>query len=711
MLRPIPSKSAAILAKQREETQPLESNETVSENAEKLKLATALHAQGINPERWTEARPAGWATQKAFRETGRKPDAQHFEVDGRLYKTDPRVAATQAQGQDAIDVYLGAAPKPVEQLVDIAKVPLKYPFGRPHEARDDRPDAHALNLHYARVGVDPGSAHNGDPLPMASQPKLQQATRAPDGSEIPLGIPGIYRGYDDGYFYAANEGTVESPDVQALRRKLAAEKATARGDVTLMVANDNDPEIDEAVARSYAKQAPTTPAAESVAAGNTLAQQSAEAAGRLPQLISAIGKLQTGESLTADDSDLLARTEAAFAKAGIPIDLKKVDVENLKRAAAASVDDAATVAKGPMTPVEAYVERDFGMSPNIPRTNLIPDPRGADGMPTWDVSQWTAPQVLYDLVRAIETPTVIMDGHPISQEELQNLALAMVGGGALRGAATREVPEILASRRAKLYNGPVTERPFSMDYPNVEGRHDAVGNLTHDIDGNPLEVGGRIVGRSVVGGADQALPAAQFDGIAKEGTGRGTKVIPPGGEGLGRNVGAVPYDRHTRLPKEVILSNKITGADLPGVYGHEIGHVIDQLAGEIPVEGLTKELKALYDVGNNPNRARGNPDMPGNWGRRYRPEDAGYKGEDIPREWMAEAIRIYMANPSYMKEVAPKTAAAIRKAVNADPAIRKIIQFNMGGAPLPPVSPPDSNVDTDINPLLLPPDSVLGKIV
>jgi hypothetical protein len=78
---------------------------------------------------------------------------------------------------------------------------------------------------------------------------------------------------------------------------------------------------------------------------------------------------------------------------------------------------------------------------------------------------------------------------------------------------------------------------------------------------------------------------------------------------------------------------------------------------------------------------------------------------------MAEAIRIYMANPSYMKEVAPKTAAAIRKAVNADPAIRKIIQFNIGGAPLPPVSPPDSNVDTDINPLLLPPDSVLGKII
>jgi hypothetical protein len=126
MLRPIPGKNAGILAKKNEEIQPLEDNEREQENAEKLKMATVLHAQGINPERWTEARPASWAVQKAFQETGQKPDEQHFAVNGRLYKTSVHVAANQAQGQDALDVYLGAAaPKPVEQLVDITKVPLK----------------------------------------------------------------------------------------------------------------------------------------------------------------------------------------------------------------------------------------------------------------------------------------------------------------------------------------------------------------------------------------------------------------------------------------------------------------------------------------------------------------------------------------------------------------------------------------------------------
>lgn len=258
MRRPIPSASAAFIEKKVKELQPLGSPAADPGYAEKLKLAAYLHDQGIDPTRWTEAQPADWPTQQAFRATGEK-DARHFEVAGRLYQTAPQVAATQAQGQDALDVYLGAAPKPVEQLVDVAKVPLAHPLGRPHDTSTGRPDAHALNLHYARAGVDPHSAHNGDPLPMAQQPKLQQATRGPGGSDIPLGIPGIYRGYDDGYFYAANDGTQESAEVQALRRKLATEKAEAQGDAAAIAANDNDPEIDEEVAWKYlARSQPPT---------------------------------------------------------------------------------------------------------------------------------------------------------------------------------------------------------------------------------------------------------------------------------------------------------------------------------------------------------------------------------------------------------------------------------------------------------------------
>jgi hypothetical protein len=50
---------------------------------------------------------------------------------------------------------------------------------------------------------------------------------------------------------------------------------------------------------------------------------------------------------------------------------------------------------------------------------------------------------------------------------------------------------------------------------------------------------------------------------------------------------------------------------------------------------------------------------------------------------MAEAIRAYLENPNYLKTVAPKTAAKIRAAVNANPSVNKIIHFNMNGDPLP----------------------------
>jgi len=116
----------------------------------KLKLATLLHDQGINPVRWPQAEPAPHEAQRRYRETRQVPD-EMFVVEGRLYRRDPAIAATRAQGQDALDVYLGATPKPVAELVPVAEVPLRHP----------------------------------------------------------LGIPGVYRNPDDGFFYLAHSGTEE----------------------------------------------------------------------------------------------------------------------------------------------------------------------------------------------------------------------------------------------------------------------------------------------------------------------------------------------------------------------------------------------------------------------------------------------------------------------------------------------------------------------
>jgi hypothetical protein len=108
---------------------------------------------------------------------------------------------------------------------------------------------------------------------------------------------------------------------------------------------------------------------------------------------------------------------------------------------------------------------------------------------------------------------------------------------------------------------------------------------------------------------------------------------------------------------------------------HQLGHIIDHLAGPIPTRGLEDELQQVYDDLNNPNRTADNLDVLPE-AEPFRPEDRGFTGEAVAREYIAEAIRAYLTDPNYMKTVAPRTAAAIRAAVNPNPRVNTIIQFN-----------------------------------
>ena len=152
-------------------------------------------------------------------------------------------------------------------------------------------------------------------------------------------------------------------------------------------------------------------------------------------------------------------------------------------------------------------------------------------------------------------------------------------GSAITEYVVREVP--VAFSRGAGYRPPsVKARPFAKDYPDG-ARTDEQGNLSHNIDNNPLVAPrNRIVGRRVAGGTDQALPPEQFDAIAKEGTGRNTQTGAK--SATGGDLGRTEFDRTTKLPTQVLLSEKLTPDQLPIVYGHEIGHVVDQLAGKFP---------------------------------------------------------------------------------------------------------------------------------
>jgi|GEM_PF-5806540 len=240
----------------------------------------------------------------------------------------------------------------------------------------------------------------------------------------------------------------------------------------------------------------------------------------------------------------------------------------------------------------------------------------------------------------------------------------------------------IASKSAFLYNPPAKpQRAFELDYPQGAITDDA-GNLLYDIDGRPFGRG-LVVGRKVAGGADQALPAAEFDAITEAATGQKPARVAPSKIGQG-GYGAVGINRYSGQPEQVYLSTKLSPQQLPQVYAHEVGHVVDQAAGEIPTAGLEKELSFIYNDINNPVLAqrRGllGDDVDISTARNLRnwtPNSAGYKTPvDIQREQMAEAIRSYLADPNYIKTVASNTAARIREYVNSNPRLKDIIQFN-----------------------------------
>ena len=79
------------------------------------------------------------------------------------------------------------------------------------------------------------------------------------------------------------------------------------------------------------------------------------------------------------------------------------------------------------------------------------------------------------------------------------------------------------------------------------------------------------MGRRVAGGAEKAISPTEFDAIAKEATARGAETVP--GRQIGGDAGRYVETRDRRSGKvtdrPILLSEDLTAAQLPRVYGHE----------------------------------------------------------------------------------------------------------------------------------------------
>ena len=143
---------------------------------------------------------------------------------------------------------------------------------------------------------------------------------------------------------------------------------------------------------------------------------------------------------------------------------------------------------------------------------------------------------------------------------------------------------------------PRTPRGFSVDYPVSKfpngPQADASGRLMETMDGDPIGRG-RIVGRRVAGGADEALPPTELDALATATTGGPATPVAP--REIGGDAGRITFDRRSGLPTGIALNKKLPANKIPKVYRHELGHAVDELAGLPPfTRARGKTLKMLH---------------------------------------------------------------------------------------------------------------------
>ncbi len=244
-----------------------------------------------------------------------------------------------------------------------------------------------------------------------------------------------------------------------------------------------------------------------------------------------------------------------------------------------------------------------------------------------------------------------------------------------------------ASKSVSIFDPPeMPRRPFEADYPKG-AQADATGRLTHDIEGRPLTAE-RVVGRSMVGGDDVALPQAELDALATSLTGRRPENVTS--REIQGNAGVYKegWDPVTgNRVRAISLNRNLLPHEAPRVLGHEVGHAISRMAADIPTEGLDTQLRRVYnDLNSNDWRAQRSRKTGVPVPQRYwmTPEARGYPAKEVPDELMAEAIRAYMADPNYLKTTAPKVAARIRKHANPNLRTNRYIQFNTLAAPAIP---------------------------
>ena len=285
-------------------------------------------------------------------------------------------------------------------------------------------------------------------------------------------------------------------------------------------------------------------------------------------------------------------------------------------------------------------------------------------------------------------------------------ALGGIGVGAMTaprsappaaGLANNSLPPVWSSKSGKdlhvLRDPPaVPPRPIELDYPNgvvsdAEGQYleKEKGRILLDMEGRPLYAK-FIAGHRNTNVPERGLTPKEVEQVAT-GLTRGhvydvnPKDLPPG---VGSQIVGLNDPRTgARNAYAIAMDRTLSSEQRAKVLAHETGHGVDDFAHHNPRDMLWDVARGIKTKGLEGELKRVYSDMQLVKGLdRVHPKDFDYPRDDWMPEMVAEAIRAYMASPSYMKTFAPKTAAAIREAVNSNSRLSQLIQFNAlaGGA-------------------------------
>jgi hypothetical protein len=234
------------------------------------------------------------------------------------------------------------------------------------------------------------------------------------------------------------------------------------------------------------------------------------------------------------------------------------------------------------------------------------------------------------------------------------------------------------------FDPPNVNRPFEADYPRATEFDLLSQKLLEDMDKVSILDSSTVIGRKKFEGPDVPLLEENFHDFAKRLTDErgGLKEVEPREMKRPGSPAETDFDKDG-IPTDFRVLRTLSPRDKAVATTREFANAIAAWIRPFreydyfsPLSRI--EMRRVYNELGNPKRIEGRPDKDA---RPFTPADRGYSADEAPWEYLTEAVRGYLAEPGWLKSVAPDTAKTLRQIARDHFSFRKFLHLN-GLAPM-----------------------------